>query len=309
MTHRGENITDKEVDLEQLRHIYESPKVPETLSAIVEDVKMEAAKQQRSDTQQQNTQHSKGGSPFWKKAVGIAAAIAISTTAFGVGVHNNEAFAQSVAEIPLLAGLAKVFTVKEIRTIDDEITMDIKIPGIEGLKDKQLQEKINQEVTQKVELTVKEAKAQMLADKEAWLATGGNEEDYMPMEIAVDYQVKCINENVLSFMVWKTQTMASAYFDETYYNYDLKANKELTLADLLGQDYITIANAQISTEIEQRAQEEGAMYWDGTDGIAGFATITDDQAFYVNDSGNPVVVFNKYEIAPGYMGIQTFEIK
>lgn len=309
MTHRGEDIADKEVDLKELRHIYESPEIPKNLSAIVEDVKVEATKQQNQEALQQVNQCKRKSSALWKKTIGIAAAIAISTTAFGISVHTNEAFAQSVAEIPLLAGLAKVFTAKEIRTIDENIAMDIKIPGIEGLKDKQLQEKINQEVAQKVALSVKEAKAQMLADKEAWLATGGSEEDYMPMEISVDYQVKSINENILSFMVWKTQTMASAYFDETYYNYNLKENRALTLADLLGKDYVTIANAQIAAEIAQRAQEEGAIYWDGTDGIPGFETITDDQAFYVNASGNPVIVFNKYEIAPGYMGIQTFEIK
>ena len=36
--------------------------------------------------------------------------------------------------------------------------------------------------------------------------------------------------------------------------------------------------------------------------------MTEDQSFYINERGNPVVVFAKYQIAPGYMGIQEFEV-
>ena len=31
-------------------------------------------------------------------------------------------------------------------------------------------------------------------------------------------------------------------------------------------------------------------------------------AFYINEAGNPVVVFQKYEIAPGSSGVLEFEI-
>ena len=44
------------------------------------------------------------------------------------------------------------------------------------------------------------------------------------------------------------------------------------------------------------------------DGIEGFQSIAADQKFYINAGGNPVVIFEKYEIAPGYMGQQEFEI-
>ena len=40
----------------------------------------------------------------------------------------------------------------------------------------------------------------------------------------------------------------------------------------------------------------------------GFQGIKPDQSFFINDRGNPVIVFEKYEIAPGSMGIQEFEI-
>ena len=40
-----------------------------------------------------------------------------------------------------------------------------------------------------------------------------------------------------------------------------------------------------------------------------FEGITENQKFYVNENGNVVIVFDKYEIAPGYMGMPEFEIQ
>lgn len=32
--------------------------------------------------------------------------------------------------------------------------------------------------------------------------------------------------------------------------------------------------------------------------MEGFTSIADDQRFYINEAGNPVLIFEKYEIAP-----------
>jgi len=77
---------------------------------------------------------------------------------------------------------------------------------------------------------------------------------------------------------------------------------------MLGPDYKEIANQVIREEIDRRSQDPDNVYFDGTDGIEGFQSITADQRFYINEDGNPVVIFEKYEIAPGYMGQQEFEI-
>ena len=36
--------------------------------------------------------------------------------------------------------------------------------------------------------------------------------------------------------------------------------------------------------------------------------ITEETSFYVNENGMRVIVFDEYEVAPGYMGIVEFEI-
>ena len=44
-------------------------------------------------------------------------------------------------------------------------------------------------------------------------------------------------------------------------------------------------------------------------GIEGFTTVSENTKFYLNEAGNAVVVFDEYEIAPGYMGMPEFEIE
>ena len=38
-------------------------------------------------------------------------------------------------------------------------------------------------------------------------------------------------------------------------------------------------------------------------------SVDEDADFYISADGNPVVCFGEYEIAPGFMGIQEFEIE
>lgn len=95
---------------------------------------------------------------------------------------------------------------------------------------------------------------------------------------------------------------------------DLLNGKNIELSDLLGNDYIEVANVQIIRQMKERVKENpDYVYWGITDegavqGFDGFKTINEDTAFYINSSENPVIVFDKYEVGPGFMGEQEFEI-
>ncbi|MFV0517460.1 MAG: DUF3298 domain-containing protein [Aminipila sp.] len=289
-----------------LKEEYNQVKIPDQLEQIVQ----ESIRNAEADVVRTmgNDEIAKRRTRMKKQIGGIAAAMVIGIGAFGIGVNTSPAFADTMADIPVLSSLAKVFTAEQIHEETDSYITDMKIPGIEGLKDKKLQSEINELVYKQVTAAVAETQTMMEDYKKAYLETGGKEEEYVTREIDVDYSVQCLTEDILSFSVYKTETLASAYFDMFYYNYDLKTGKPITLEGLLGSDYKEVANKQIKEQIAERSKVEGNFYWNGEEGIDGFESITDNQQFYVNKKGNPVIIFNKYEIAPGYMGIQEFEI-
>lgn len=236
------------------------------------------------------------------------ASLTACCASFVLLVNTSPAFASAVYQVPVLGDLARVVTVTEYSIADEERLIDVRLPAVEDTGNTDLEQRINTEIQTRINAVLEEAEARAEETKEAFVATGGDPDEFMPVIISVDYEVKCQNDQYLSFVIFKTETKASAYTEFFCYNIDLETGKELTLQDMLGPDYKEIANQVIREEIDRRSQDPGNVYFDGTDGIEGFQSITADQRFYINENGNPVVIFEKYEIAPGYMGQQEFEI-
>lgn len=221
-------------------------------------------------------------------------------------VNASPTFAKAVSNVPVLGELARVVTVDQYTVEDRNHLIDVRLPALEHTGDTELEQRVNTEIQTRIEQVLQEAEDRAREAKEAYMATGGDPNDFMPITISVDYEIKCQNERYLSFVVTKTETLASAYTEYYTYNIDLQAGREITLRDLLGPDYKKIANSVIAAEIDRRSQDPENLYF--LQGEGGFTSIADDQLFYLDADGTPVVVFKKYEIAPGYMGVQKFRI-
>lgn len=188
-------------------------------------------------------------------------------------------------------------------------------PETAGMSDADIEEAVNAQIQEIVDSHIAQAKEKFAEYKEAFFATGGTEEEWggRTMDIDVDYEVKYQEGSVLSLELSTFEGWVAAQELRYYYNIDVAQNRELTLKDLLGGDYVNIANESIRQQMKERAAaDENLVYWGVTEtesGIDGFVSVDEDTDFYINADGNPVVCFGEYEIAPGFMGIQEFEIE
>ncbi len=246
----------------------------------------------------------KGRGRIFRSLSGAVAACAC----FVVLVNASPAFASALADVPVLGALARVVTVTSYSVTDRDHLIDVRLPAVEDTGHTDLEQRINTEIQTRIQAILDAAETRAQEAKAAYVATGGEEEAFIPIIIDVDYQIKCQNGRYLSFVVQTAETQASVYQELFPYTIDLEAGKELTLQDVLGPDYKDIANTAIRAAIAERSQDPHNSYFDGTEGVEGFQSVTADQKFYLNENGNPVVLFQKYEIAPGYMGVQEFEI-
>lgn len=151
--------------------------------------------------------------------------------------------------------------------------------------------------------------------REDFFYSGGTEEEWgdRTADIVVDYEVTYQEGTIISLILTTEESWVAVYSINYYYNLDVEEGRYLTLADLLGEDWIEICNESIRAQIEERlAEDDSLIYWgfgvDFGDEFEGFKTVDENTQFYINENGNPVVCFDKYEIAPGYMGVQEFEI-
>ena len=108
--------------------------------------------------------------------------------------------------------------------------MDIEVPAIDvELGGADWAESVNRLIEATVEAEVAQSEARAEEYYEAFIATGGDPEDYHPIGIEVDYEVYYASDEILSFAVIKTETLATAYETFHYYNYDLETGEELSV--------------------------------------------------------------------------------
>ena len=244
---------------------------------------------------------------FWNLGSrrGLAAAAA-AVVLFTTGLNTSTVFAETVGNLPVIGAVARVLTFRSYETEDEDLKISVEIPSIEMISEdfSDLEKSVNEEILRLCEQYAQEARTRAEEYRKAFLDTGGTEEEWAAhnIEIRVWYEVKSQTENYLSLAIIGTENWNNANNQIRYYNFDLKKGTLATLADVLGENYKQIADDAIRSQMEER-KADGAVYFDDFEGI------NEDTPFYINESGNPVIVFEAYEIAPGSEGQQEFEIK
>ena len=228
---------------------------------------------------------------------------------FVILLNTNESFAKTMEDVPIISKLAEVFTINEYEESSEIDLIKAKVPAIRNTGNVDLEDRINYEISTKINNIIEEAKKRAEEYKEAVLATGGTMENFIPIEVNIDYEITYQDDNIISFVITKSESAASAYQEQYFYNIDIENGKELNLRDVLGEDYKEIVDEEVKKQIKERMEEnKDNSYFTEEEG--GFSGIEDEyQDFYINENKKVTVVFQKYEIAPGYMGIQNFEIQ
>ena len=223
--------------VEDGKKAYESMEIPEKLSGMVNGL-IEADKRKRTGKTLR----------FLYRRGAAAAACAVL---FAVGLNTNAAFAQTASEIPVIGALARVLTIRSFQETEGDYQMNVEVPAVEAEKGEAFADRVNAEIEAIVDRYTAQAKEEFEAYKEAFFATGGTEEEWngRQMDIVVDYEVCYQQDPVLSLELVTAKGWVAASEERHYYNLDLEKEKELTLADVLGDDWISVCNAEIDRQI------------------------------------------------------------
>ena len=280
--------------MEEAKKRYEETEIPQELAERIQ-VEIRRAEGKRRRVR------------LWNRGLrGGMAAAAAGAVLFTTALNTSTALAESAGKLPVIGAVARVLTFRAYETETDDLKISVEIPSIEMISQEfaGLEQSVNEEIYQLCEQYAAEAQARAEEYRQAFLDTGGTQEEWEAhqIEIKVWYEVKSQTEDYLSLAVMGSENWTSAYNETRYYNFDLKDGKLVTLKDILGEGYQDKVNAEIRRQMEERKQN-GAVFFDDFEGIP------QDIPFYLNEEGNPVIVFAAYEIAPGSEGTQEFEIK
>ena len=199
--------------------------------------------------------------------------------------------------------IAQEITISDLVIKEDykALEVDITIPVIQGLEDKQIEEEINQNIQEDIlnfryRIQTESEEYLQLAKKEGW---------EIKKYIASTYYIAHYQTNdLLSLSVFYYCYTLGAHgcTVQEAYNLNLANGEKISLQDILKEkkDYLEIINREIKRQIKLNPK---AFFDDG----AVFQPISPEQPFYLIEDGI-VIYFGLYEIAPYSSGIRYFKI-
>ncbi|APF23306.1 DUF3298 and DUF4163 domain-containing protein [Clostridium butyricum] len=232
-----------------------------------------------------------------KKIIGSAAVLAII-----FGINISPAFADVVSDIPIVGNIVKLVTVKNYTLKKNNVEADIKVPAIEGLGNKQLEENLNKEFIENGKKIYEELIEEF--------PSINNQMKY----VGSDYKIKADNDSFLSIEIIKEEIQASSYTTKKHYTIDKNKQIVLTLPMLFeGENYIEEISNDIKAQMMENMKKDSNLIYflesdENEEVIDSFDKIKENQDFYINNDGNLVICFDEYEVAPGYMGTLEFII-
>ena len=242
---------------------------------------------------------------FFHRARMTAASAAAAALVFATALNTSTTFAETMGNLPVIGAVARVLTFRSYDEASEDWNISVEIPSVEMISEDfgGLEQSVNEEILSLCEEYVQGAKMRAEEYRQAFLETGGTQEEWEAHDIRIRvwYEVKSQTDEYLSLAIMGTENWNSANNQTRYYNFDLKTGKLVSLEDLLGAGYRETADRQIRSQMEER-KAQGAVYFDEFEGVG------ENTEFYLNEDGNPVIVFETYEIAPGSEGRQEFEI-
>lgn len=281
--------------IDRMKQEYEQIEVPEALKTQVEA----GIRKGKRDT-------TKGSIRFLKGAATVAAAM----VALVISVNVSPTIAHAMEEVPLLGTIVKVVNFSTYSDVQDDKNMEanVDIPQVavtnqdgEVLSDET--DELNQEVKKYAGGIIKSYQSDVASIEDG---ENGNE------AVNSSYQVVTDNDRLFALRIDTSIVMAGSNQYTKIYNVDKKTGNTITLNDLFQKDsdYLDRISEEIEKQMKENMEKDSNLQYfldKDVDGYS-FDGIKNDVNFYVNKEGELTIVFDKYEVAPGYMGIVEFTI-
>ena len=219
---------------------------------------------------------------------------AAAVLALCIAVPNvSPAAAASMADLPVLGAIVRVVTFRSYIYDDGFHSADVSVPELAG-----------SQAAQKVNEQVRDYTDRLMGAFEETCEAELGQEGYLGLDVTSS--VVTDSDTWFTLRVDAVETLASGYQFSRFYHIDKAADQVVKLKDLFREDadWSAVLTREVRRQMEERmAADSGASYFPEE-----LTEIGPEQNFYFNESGELVLVFDEYTIAPGSMGMPEFTI-
>lgn len=261
--------------LESLREEYKNVPIPKELDEMITKALPQKKKKKRLY--------------MWPAGAAAAAMLLTGTVNFSPDA------ALAMSKVPFMKAIVEVITFNEFKEEKDNTSINVKTPTISGLENKTLEGNLNEKYLAESKKLYEEFNA-------------ANKNDHL----AIDSDFETITDTPVLLSVRSSieTIQASGYEQNSFVTIDKENEALITLKSLFeNEQYITLISENIKEQMKHQMEEDSnKIYFITDEDIEPFTQIDSDQQFYINNDNKLVISFDEYEVAPGYMGAEEFEI-
>lgn len=302
------NENRKEQDLlDSLKNSYQQIPVPE--EARLRLLKgIQQAKEEMGGSEQPSRA---AGSPNRKKRIIFITKRAAATTAAALAVitvlaNSGPTVAMAMGKIPVIGAIADVVTFRTYESKEGKFEANLEIPEISLPAENS---DGSTESTIFANQDIEDYANKLIAQYEETLKANGGEGNY---SLTSTWDVVFENDRYVSIRIRTTQVMASGAESVKIFNVDKSTGETVSLKTLLKDDSQLLEDVSNNIKDQMRAQmaaDESISYFlDSENPEWDFKGLTGEESYYFDQSGQLVITFDEYEVAPGYMGAVEFTI-
>ena len=223
--------------------------------------------------------------------------------------------AYAMGNIPVVGKLFQAVTFRDYQYESERFSADVEVPQIvvedieeEAQNPSEDTQKL-QETVEQINFSIDEVTNQLIEEFKESAELG---ESYGGLEI--HHETVTNNEHYFTLKLSIFQAAGSGSESYKFYTIDKQSGQQIHLGDLFqeGSGYNELMSENIRNQMRKlMAEDEMNSYWvDNTDiPDLNWKGLNEDQNFYFDENGNIVIVFDEYEVAPGYMGAQEFTVE
>lgn len=298
---------EKELDagMKDLVNSYHSIEIPpmlgEKVKTAIDIGKKEAEVIGEKDMKKYGNENNRNKSSKIFIRTGQTAAAAL--LAITILANSGSEVAYAMERIPLIGSITKVVTFRTYEKQEGKAEAKVEIPKIEAENGSGIKNSV-----EKVNKSVEDYTNQIIAQFEKDVKAENGEAH---KAVFTNYEVLANNEHFFTLRINTDEIMASSAESVKIYNIDKKTDKVLELKSLFkdGTDYVTTLSDSVKEQMRKdMASDENKKYFLDDGEGSDFQKIQTEQNFYINEAGHVVLVFDEYEVAPGYMGVVEIEI-
>ena len=228
---------------------------------------------------------------YQKSWLAIAASVAFFFFVFMPNV--SVAYAQTLKDIPIIGDIVKVFIIHKEIYEDGNHELNVEIPNIDDETNEDSVTLINKDIEELTTVVIQNFY------KDIELSEDGYGYIY------IDYEVITNEPSWFTLKLNVEEVTGSSDCYAKFYHIDREKGVYVKLKDIFDEDGLqAIEKYLLKIMIEQMEQDDDIVYFIDDD----VDILHEDSNFYFNENKDLVIVYNKYEITPGYMGCPEFTI-